>query len=179
LGLVAKISLSSRDIALITVFGALSAFPTWFTNIINLVAITRIPGTNGIYVHFIVALIMWVGIGSVGKFGSATAISTVKSFVALIFMGGPGIVKFFLVPLNFSFGFITDLMFLRSVSKYYRIIACLFGIFQGLQIVIVQIFFGIPIAIGLPIILLSSISGAVGANFGVDILNKLRRNGVI
>ena len=175
-----KISLSSRDIALIAVFGALSAFPLLLTNAFNLVALTHIPGTNGIYVQFITALIIWVGIGVIGKFGSAMTISVVSSIVEVIIPDGPGIVKPLLIPFNMVTGFIVDLMLLKSRSSASnRLIAGFFGIFRGLQTLVVQTFFGIPIHVGLPVVAVVCISGAIGANVGIQVLKRLYNSGII
>lgn len=173
------ISLSSRDIALVTVFGALSAFPLLLTNAFNLVALTHIPGTNGIYVQFTAALILWIGIKIIGKFGSAMTISTVSSIVAVTIPGGPGIVKPLLIPFNIVTGFIIDIMLLKSRPSFNRLIAGFFGILRGLHVVVVQTFFGIPIAVGLPVVAVVCISGAIGANVGIQVLKKLYSSGMI
>jgi len=174
-----EISLSSRDIALIAVFGALSAFPLLLTNAFNLVALTHIPGTNGIYVQFITALILWVGIGVIGKFGSAMAISTASSMVAVIIPGGPGLVKPLLIPFNIVTAFIIDTILKLKSSVLNRLIAGFFGILRGLQVVVVQTFLGIPIDVGLPVTVVVCISGAIGANVGIQILKRLYGSGMI
>jgi len=174
-----KISLSSRDIALIAVFGALSAFPLLLTNAFNLVALTHIPGTNGIYVQFITALILWVGIGVIGKFGSAMTISVVSSIVEVIIPGGPGIVKPLLIPFNIVTGFIIDVILKSKSGVLNRLIAGFFGILRGSQILVVQTFFGFPIAVGLLVVIVVCISGAIGANVGVQVLKRLYSSGMI
>jgi hypothetical protein len=175
-----EIHLSSKDIALIGVFGALSAFPLLLTNVFNLVALTHVPGTNGIYVQFIVAMILWVGIGIIGKYGSATAVSAVSSMVAVIIPGGPPVfVKPLLIPFNIVTGFIIDLALLKSKSSALnRVIAGFFGILRGLQTLVVQTFLGLPIAISLIVVSVDCASGAIGANVGVQVLRQLYHSGM-
>lgn len=168
-----EINLSSKDITLIALFGALSAFPLLSTNAFNLVALTHIPGTNGIYVQFITALTLWVGIGVIGKFGSAMAISAVSSIVAVIIPGGPGLVKPLLIPFSIVTGFIIDIILKSKSSVLNRLIAGFFGILRGLHVLVVQTFFGIPIAVGLPVVVVVCISGAIGANVGIQVLERL------
>ena len=174
-----EISLSSKDITLIALFGALSAFPLLLTNAFNLVVLTHIPGTNGIYVQFITALIMWVGIGIIGKFGSAMAISVVSSIVAIIIPGGPGLVKPLLIPFNIVTGFTIDIILKSKSDVFNRLIAGFFGILRGLHVVVVQTLFGIPIVAGLPVVVVVCISGAVGANVGIQVLEKLYRSRMV
>jgi len=169
-----KINLSSKDLTLIALFGALSAFPLLLTNAFNLVALTHIAGINGIYVQFIAALILWVGIGIIGKFGSAMAISAVSSMVAIIIPGGPGLVKPLLIPFNILTAFIIDIILLKSKSDVLNpLIAGFFGILRGLHVVVVQTSFGIPIPVGLPIAAVVCISGAIGANVGIQVLKRI------
>ena len=175
-----KISLSSKDVTLIALFGALSAFPIFLTNAFNLVALIHIPGTNGIYVHLIGALILWVGIGAIGKFGSATVLSAVSSMVAVIIPGGPGIAKPLLIPFNIVAGFIIDVILLKSKSSALnRLIASFFGILRGLQILVVQTFYGFPPVVGLLVVVVVCISGAIGANIGIQVLKRLYSSGMI
>ncbi len=175
-----KTNLSSKDIALIGVFGALSTLPLLLTNIFNLVAITHIPGTNGVYVQFIVAMILWVGIGLVGKHGSATVISGVSSVVAVIIPGGPPVfLKPLLIPFSISSGFIIDLALLKSKSSgFSNVIAGFFGILRGLQTLVVQTFLGLPIAVSLIVVSADCASGAIGANVGIHILRQLYHSGM-
>lgn len=174
-----EIGLSSKDITLIALFGVLSAFPLLLTNTFNLVMLTHIPGTNGIYVQFITALIIWVGIGVVGKFGSAMGISVVSSIVAVIIPGGPSLVKPLLIPFSMVTGFIIDMILKSKSGVLNRLIAGFFGLLRGLHVLVVQTFFGIPIAVGLMVVVVVCISGAIGANAGVQVLARLFNSGML
>lgn len=177
----AKIYLSPRDISLIASFGALSATPLFLTNFFNLVALTRIPGTNGIYTLFLTTLILWVGIGAVEKFGSAVFLFTLSSIVTILIPGGPPFhIKTLLIPFSMVTGLIIDAILLKSNSgAFNRLIAGFAGFLRGLHIVVVQAFLGFPIAIGLPMVAVGCVSGAVGANAGIQVLRRLHNNGML
>ena len=177
----AKIYLSPRDISLIASFGALSATPLFLTNFFNLVVLTRIPGANGIYIQFLTSLILWVGIGAVDKFGSAVFLFTLSSIVVIFTPGGPPFhIKILLTPSGMVIGLIIDAILLKSnLGVFNRLIAGFAGFLRGLHIVVVQTFLEFPIAIGLPIAVVGCVSGAIGANVGIQILRRLHNNGML
>ena len=178
---------SSRDLALIASFSALSSVSILLTNVINLVGILGIPGLNSIYVRAISCFFIWVGVGCVSKFGGATLILLIDAIFSNFLPGGPGALKLTFIATALLTGLATDVV----VSKTKRGVwshsnACIFGSLDGLSVIPIQIALRIPLFsprliawAGWAVIGVGIMARVLGANMAIPVLRRLRHTGII
>jgi hypothetical protein len=178
---------TTKDIAVIAVFSALASVTILLTNVINLVALSGIPGANAIYVGAISCFVIWIGTGAVSKFGGITSILMLNAVIENFLPGGPGAMKPLLIPSSLAVGLIVDLLMRwnkKGAESYLN--GMVFGALDGLSVILVQVAFGIPLfsgsiaaLLGWTVVGLNVVGHIVGAALSIPVIRRLRAASLI